>query len=138
MNILFLCVANSARSQMAEGLAKSILNSKLHQIESGGSQPSGKVHPTAIQAMDEIDINISNHRSKDFNSLSKDFIKDLDLVVTLCAEEVCPAIFTDAKRLHWPFSDPAGVPEKDRLTAFSRTRDGIREKIMELSSHLGN
>ena len=63
MNILFLCVANSARSQMAEGLAKEILGDG-HDIQSAGSIPSGEVHPNAIIAMDEIGIDIGNQFSK--------------------------------------------------------------------------
>ena len=72
MNILFLCVGNSARSQMAEGLAKVILGLE-HSIESAGSIPSGKVHPNAIWAMNEIGIDISNQTSKSIENLDKKF-----------------------------------------------------------------
>ena len=78
MNILFLCVANSARSQMAEGLAKEILGDS-HDIQSAGSTPSGEVHPNAIIAMDEIGVNIRNQFSKSTDDLDKDFINNLDL-----------------------------------------------------------
>ena len=75
MNILFLCVANSARSQMAEGLAKSMLG-QGHNIQSAGSIPSGEVHPNAIIAMDEIGIDIRDQFSKSTDDLDKDFINN--------------------------------------------------------------
>jgi len=106
MNILFLCVANSARSQMAEALAKSMLGKK-HNIQSAGSMPSGLIHPNAVIAMQEIDINIHDQYSKDINELEKDFLENLDYVVTLCAEEVCPVVITKAKKLYWINEDPA-------------------------------
>jgi arsenate reductase len=91
MNILFLCVANSARSQMAEGLAKSMFG-KEHNIQSAGSIPSGEVHPNAIIAMDDIGIDIRDQYSKSTDDLDKDFIDNLDYAITLCAEEVCPVL----------------------------------------------
>ena len=78
MNILFLCVANSARSQMAEGLAKSMLG-KNHNIQSAGSIPSGEVHPNAVMTMDDIGIDIREQYSKSIDDLDKDFIDNLDL-----------------------------------------------------------
>ena len=86
MNILFLCVANSARSQMAEGLAKSMLG-KNHNIQSAGSIPSGEVHPNAVMTMDDIGIDIREQYSKSIDDLDKDFIDNLDYAITLCAEE---------------------------------------------------
>ena len=73
MNILFLCVGNSARSQIAEGLAKSMLG-QGHNIKSAGSIPSAEVHPNAISAMDEIGIDIRDQFSKSIDDLDKDFI----------------------------------------------------------------
>ena len=106
MNILFLCVANSARSQMAEGLAKSMLGNK-HNIQSAGSIPSGEIHPHAIQAMDDIGIDIRDQYSKSIDDLDKNFIDNLDYAITLCAEEVCPVLGSDANNLHWLNEDPA-------------------------------
>ena len=99
MNILFMCVGNSARSQIAEGLAKAMLG-KEHQIESAGSIPSGKVHLGAISCMESIGIDISNHYSKSIDELESDFMDNLDYVITLCAEEVCPALPASAAALH--------------------------------------
>ena len=108
MNILFMCVGNSARSQIAEGLAKAMLG-KEHQIESAGSIPSGKVHLGAISCMQSIGIDISNHYSKSIDELESDFMDNLDYVITLCAEEVCPALPASAAALHWMHPDPVNV-----------------------------
>ena len=130
MNILFLCVANSARSQMAEGLAKSMLG-KGHNIQSAGSIPSEEVHPNAVIAMDEIGIDIRDQFSKSTDDLDKDFIDNLDYAITLCAEEVCPVLPSKAQNLHWMNEDPANssYSEKQLKTSFSMTRDNIFKLI---------
>ena len=130
MNILFLCVANSARSQMAEGLAKSMFG-KEHNIESAGSIPSGEVHPNAVIAMDDIGIDIRDQHPKSTDDLDKDFIDNLDFAVTLCAEEVCPVLPSKAESLHWMNEDPANVSysEKQLKTSFSNTRDNLYKLI---------
>lgn len=128
MKILFLCVANSARSQLAEGLAKSLFGSKA-QIESAGSEPSGKVQPWAIESLKEIGIDISQNWSKSYDQLSPKFLVDLDFVITLCAEEVCPAMVSKAKKIHWPIKDPAKAAENEKAEAFRTARDEIKEKL---------
>lgn len=128
MKILFLCVANSARSQLAEGLAKSLFGNQA-QIESAGSKPSGKVQPWAIESLKEIGIDISQNRSKSFEELPPNFLANLDFVITLCAEEVCPAMVSKAKRIHWPIKDPAKNPEDKMADAFRTARDEIKEKL---------
>lgn len=129
MKILFLCVANSARSQLAEGLAKSLFGDKA-QIESAGSEPSGQVQPGAIASLQEINIDIRKNWSKSYDQLSPRFLVDLDFVITLCAEEVCPSMISKAKRLHWPIKDPAKAPEHEKLDAFRVARDEIKEKLI--------
>lgn len=126
MKILFLCVANSARSQMAEGLARHLFGDKII-VQSAGSKPS-KVNPLAIQAMNEIGIDISDHRSKSVDEINPDSV---DKVITLCAEEVCPVFLGKAERLHWPLADPASVTglSEDQINAFRKTRDLIKNKI---------
>lgn len=138
MNLLFLCVANSARSQMAEGLAKKIFSDKVN-IYSAGSQPSGKVHSLAIQVMKEIGIDISNHTSKSYDSLPYDVRSSLDYVITLCAEESCPVLDSRAKKLHWPLPDPAVISEieEDQLKNFREVRDEIQRKLKEFKEVLG-
>lgn len=129
MKILFLCVANSARSQMAEGLARKLLGAKA-EVRSAGSVPSGYVNPMAVQVMKEIGIDISTHRSKAIDELDKPFLDTLDYVVTLCAEEVCPILSSKAQKMHWPNPDPASVKdEAQRLEAFRQTRDAIAKAI---------
>jgi len=134
MNILFLCVANSARSQMAEGLAKEILG-EGHDIQSAGSEPSGKVHPGAIKSLFHIGLDISKNTSKSIDQLSQSFIEELDYVITLCKEEVCPLFISKAKRLHWPIEDPAIsiLNEEEVDLRFKIARDIIKTKINKFS-----
>ena len=130
MNILFLCVANSARSQIAEGLAKAMLGSN-HNIKSAGSIPSGKVHPHAIATMKDIGIDLSDHHSKSIDDLDKDFLLNLDYAITLCAEEVCPVLPGSANSLHWMNEDPANYSynEKELKDAFIKTKKDIDNQI---------
>lgn len=129
MKILFLCVANSARSQLAEGIAKSMFGNKA-TINSAGSEPSGKVQPYAIEVLKDMGIDISRHYSKHFDSLPVGFIADLDYVITLCAEEVCPVLPSlKSKKLHWPIPDPASVPEPNKKQAFINASKTIQEKL---------
>lgn len=124
--ILFLCVANSARSQMAEGLARSMAPEGV-EIYSAGSVPS-RVNPFAIRVMEELGIDIRSHRSKSIDEIPKERI---GTVVTLCAEEVCPVFPGEVERHHWPHEDPAAVAgtEEETLGAFRRVRDQIRERL---------
>ena len=133
MNILFLCVANSARSQMAEGLAKSMFG-KEHNIQSAGSIPSGEVHPNAVIAMDDIGIDIRDQHSKSTDDLDKDFIDNLDFAITLCAEEVCPVLPTQAKSLHWMNEDPANktYTEQQLESSFRNTRENLYKLIKKI------
>lgn len=135
MNILFMCVANSARSQLAEGLARQIFPDS--EIMSAGSHP-GQLNPFAVKVMNEIGIDISNHFSKSIDDLPPDFLTQIDYIITLCAEEVCPTIVAqNANRLHWPFPDPASkesLSEMDSLIRFRIARDNIKEKLLEFKS----
>jgi thioredoxin type arsenate reductase len=127
--ILFLCVANSARSQMAEGIARSLAPLGF-KILSAGSRPTS-VRPEAIQVLQEIGIDIASHRSKSVAEISP---AEVDTVITLCAEEECPVFFGKAERLHWGLPDPAAAKGSDPevLSAFRNVRDMLRQKIMEL------
>ena len=126
MNILFLCVGNSARSQIAEGLAREMLPSNFI-VESAGSSPAGYIHEEAIATMKEIGIDISNQRSKSFEDLHDDFKNNIDFVITLCAEEICPIIKNNAKRIHWPNPNPAvqNMSSKHKKILFRETRENI-------------
>ena len=133
IRILFLCVANSARSQMAEGLARARFGSRA-EIRSAGSSPA-LVHPLAIAALDEIGIDISGHHSKSVETIDA---ASVDLVVTLCADEVCPAFLGGARRLHWPLTDPAGADGTalERLDCFRDVRDEIARRLDALEPEL--
>jgi arsenate reductase len=130
MNILFLCVANSARSQMAEGLGKEILGPE-HDIRSAGSNASGKVHPNAILALEDIGIDISSNQSKNIDELDQGFLNNLDWVITLCAEEICPVFLSNASKLHWANEDPANELFSDQRLkeAFEETRNNISKSL---------
>ena len=127
--VLILYTGNSCRSQMAEALWESLGNGAW-ESESAGSKPSGYVHPLAIKAMQELNIDISSHQSK---SLEQFRDQNFDLVVTVCdnAKESCP-VFTGAQQtFHWPFDDPADAtgPEEEQMLFFRRVRDEIQNKI---------
>jgi arsenate reductase len=129
MNILFLCVANSARSQMAEGLAKEMFGPAA-EVESAGSMPSGKVQPWAVEVLREEGIDISRNFSKSFDQLSPKFVSNLSYVITLCAEEICPnGTVAKAKKIHWPIPDPAGAPQDKKPQQFRSARDEIRRRL---------
>jgi arsenate reductase len=128
MRILFLCVANSARSQMAEGLARHLLGPDV-QVQSAGSSPS-RVHPLAIQAMAEIGIDISGQQSKSVDTIAPE---NVDRVITLCADEVCPVFLTRAERLHWPLPDPAAIAGADAIEGFRQVRDELARRIRALA-----
>src|SRR5437660_1784371 len=100
--LLFLCVANSARSQMAEGLARALFGDAA-RVQSAGSRPS-RVNPYAVAVMAELGIDLTVHTSKSVDTIDP---RTVDTVVTLCAEEVCPVLLGAARRLHWPIDDPA-------------------------------
>lgn len=128
-SMLFLCVANSARSQLAEGLAKALFPDA--RIMSAGSSPSGVVQAWAIEVLREQGIDISRNYSKSIEELPRDFLEKLEFVITLCAEEVCPSLPGSAKRLHWPIPDPASAPETEKPAAFRRARDEIHRRLSE-------
>jgi arsenate reductase len=125
-HILFLCVANSARSQMAEGIARSLAPAGV-KVSSAGSQPS-RVNPLAIRALDEIGIDIRGHHAKSVEIISP---HGVDAVITLCAEEVCPVFLGKAHRVHWGLPDPAGAgkDEREQLQAFRNVRDELRRRL---------
>jgi arsenate reductase len=125
--VLILCTGNSARSQMAEGLLREIGSDKF-EVESAGVAPSS-VRPEAIEAMREIGIDISNHRSKSVDEFVR---KQFDYIITVCdnAKEICPVFPGQAMRIHQSFEDPP--PEtigdyESRLRIFRRVRDEISD-----------
>jgi arsenate reductase len=132
MRILFLCVANSARSQMAEGLARRMFGDRA-AVASAGSAATG-VNPHAIDAMNEIGIDISSHRSKSIAELDA---SSFDTIVTLCAEEVCPVVPGRVTRLHWPLPDPARAPAGEIAAKFREVRDELARRLSEFAREQG-
>ncbi len=125
--ILFLCVANSARSQMAEGLARQLLRGR-YTVLSAGSAPS-RVNPYAIEVMGELGIPIGDQFSKSVEDIDPEGVQT---VITLCAEEVCPVFLAQAERIHWPIPDPATtdpLPRDQMLSRFRAARDKIWHKL---------
>ena len=124
-HILFLCVANSARSQMAEGIALALAPAGV-RVSSAGSEPAS-VRSQAVAALAEVGIDISGHYSKGV----ADVARPVDAVVTLCAEELCPVWLEDAHRVHWGLPDPAaavGSPQ-EQLDAFRAVRDELHRRL---------
>jgi arsenate reductase (thioredoxin) len=132
-SILFLCVANSARSQMAEGLARLMFGDRA-TVQSAGSQPS-RVNPYATEVMHEIGVDLASHTSKSVGTIDP---ASIDTVITLCAEEVCPVFLGKARRLHWPIPDPASaagsISRDEMLQRFRAARDSIRAKLDDFAA----
>jgi thioredoxin type arsenate reductase len=124
--ILFLCVANAARSQMAEGIARSMAPTGV-KIWSAGSRPAN-VRPEAIAVLKEIGIDISGQRSKAVAAIPA---SEVDTVITLCAEEECPVFMGKVQRMHWELPDPAAGAgtRQENLSAFRKTRDELLRRI---------
>jgi len=126
MKIVFLCVQNSARSQIAEGWGRELAPPGV-TVYSAGSSPS-HVRPDAIAVMSEAGVDLSKHRSQGLDEVP---IDEADWIITLCAEEFCPVV-PGARHLHWPIPDPAGRG----LDAFRTARDTIRERVVSFYSAL--
>jgi len=124
MRVLILCTGNSARSQMAEGLLRHLGGSSF-EVFSAGTRPS-RVRPEAIQVMQEIEIDISGHRSKSVDEFAG---QHFDYVITVCdnAKESCPVFPATTKRIHWSLRDPAEAlgAEEQRRAEFRRVRDEL-------------
>ncbi len=134
--ILFLCVANSARSQLAEAIARDLFHDSM-RIQSAGSQPT-RVRAEATTVLNEVGLDTEGQRSTPVQDVSSD---QVDLVITLCAEEVCPAFLGSAERLHWPLPDPASddpsLDEEARLSRFREARDGLQARLEALGGTRG-
>ena len=125
-HILFLCVQNSARSQMAEGIARHLAPPGV-RISSAGSQPAF-VRPQAVQALAEIGIDISGQTSKSVTDIDTSTV---DAVITLCAEEVCPVFARPVAKFHWGLPDPAQATG-DKLQAFAEVRNELMNTLRRL------
>jgi len=123
--VLFLCTGNSARSQMAEGLLRSMASDRF-DVVSAGTQPKG-VHPRTVDAMRELGIDVSSHTSKDVQQFLNE---KFEYVITVCdrAKQACP-IFPGAEPIHWGFDDPAEAPPEKQTEVFRRVRNEIQQRL---------
>lgn len=128
-SVLFLCVANSCRSQMAEGLVRHYLGGYFN-VESAGIIAT-YVNPYAIKVMNELGIDISNQRSKDISEFNE---HNFDIIITLCDEgdAICPEWYGGGEKIHMPFSDPikAKGTDEEIMKVFRSIRDDMKEKII--------
>lgn len=128
VKVLFICTGNSCRSQMAEGLLRSITGDQ-YEVFSAGSHPS-RVHPMSIEIMKEVGIDISHHTSDPID----DYLNlGMDVVITVCdsAQQVCPVFPGNAAHIHWSIEDPfqGWTFDNSQLDSFRKTREIIMEKI---------
>ena len=126
-NLLFVCVENSCRSQMAEGFARMLGYEQVNAFSSG-SKPSGIVNPKAIASMAEIGYDLGVHDSKPLDEIPE---IEYDAVVTMGCGDACPHVAAK-KRLDWQIPDPKHMDPKE----FAELRDGIRERIVKLLEDL--
>ena len=128
--VLFLCTANSSRSQMAEGIINHFFRNKIAAFSAGTKATS--VNPTAIEVMQEIGIDISKHESKNLTAFDG---QNFDYVITLCgnANETCPLYIGGTKKTHIGFDDPTKVQgtKEEILCEFRRVREEIKEKLTD-------
>ena len=124
--VLFVCTHNSSRSQMAEGLLRAYYGDR-YDVYSAGTQPSG-VNPFAVEAMRDLGIDLSGHRSEHVDQFAE---TPMDYVVTVCdsARENCPYFPAQQQNIHHSFEDPSAVDGADaaKLAAFRRIRDEIKD-----------
>ncbi len=123
--ILFICVGNACRSQMAEGFARKLAGDKF-EVYSAGSHPAGFVAPNAIAVMKEIGIDISGQKSKGFADVPQ---KGFDYVISMGCKDVCP-IYPAKEKIEWDIEDPIGQP----IEVFRQVRDKIRSRVEEFLS----
>jgi arsenate reductase len=126
--VLFLCTHNSARSQMAEGLLRSVGGDHFEAFSAGTE--ATHIRPLAVRVMDEAGIDISGQESK---TLERYLHEPFDAVITVCddANEACPVFYGARERLHWSFPDPSRATgsEHDQLAVYRSVRDAIRARI---------
>jgi arsenate reductase len=140
VRVLFVCVHNSARSQMAEALLNHIAGERFH-AESAGLEP-GTLNPLAVAAMGEMNIDISGNQTRDVFDLYKRGER-FNYVITVCDEssgERCPVYPGITKRIHWSFDDPASFTGsyEEKLARTIQVRDQMRERIQDWLKEIGH
>ena len=127
MNVLFVCVANSGRSVMAERLFREIAGSR-HHARSAGSEPGSAPHPQVLDALQEVGIDASDHVPRRLDAEALDWA---DLAVSTCSEEVCP-VTPGVRRISWELPDPKQLP----LEQVRPIRDQINQRVRDLVTEL--
>ena len=129
--VIFICTGNACRSQMAEGILRS-MDENLFEVFSAGSHPS-KLHPASVVVMNEIGIDISHHKSESIDSYIN---SGIDIVITVCddAQKFCPTFPGEVKQIHWSIDDPYhGWSANDEdLPPYRETRDELIRRIKKL------
>jgi arsenate reductase (thioredoxin) len=126
-SVLFLCVHNAGRSQMAAGWLHHLAGDRV-TVYSGGSEPASEINPIAMAAMDEVGIDISNNSPKPWTD---EIVRAADVVVTMGCGDACP-ILPGKRYEDWELADPAGQP----LAAVRPIRDEIRRRVEDLMERL--
>jgi arsenate reductase (thioredoxin) len=129
--VLFVCTGNSARSQMAEGLLRKHAGDRF-DAQSAGTEPKG-LNPLSVEAMQEIGIDISQHRSKNLSELLSKISIQYAIFVCSSADDRCPSLAGfSSERLYWPFEDPAAATgtHEEKLARFREVRDQIDARIV--------
>ncbi len=128
VRVLFLCTGNSARSQMAEGLLRTLGGGRF-DVHSAGTEPRG-LHPLAVKAMAEIGVDIAGQHSKGLEGYRD---QPFDYIITVCdrARDNCPTFPGDNERVHWSFRDPAEASgtEAEQMVVFRQVRQEISERM---------
>ena len=128
MNVLFICVANSGRSVMAERIANQIAAGR-HHAESAGSEPGEAPHPVVVEALDEIGIDARDHVPR---KLTDTIVAQADVVVSTCGEEACPVTPPGTRRIYWDLPDPKNEP----IDRVRQIRDDIHGRVQMLLREL--
>ena len=127
-SVLFICVANSGRSVMAERIFDALAAGR-HTARSAGSEPGDAAHPVVVEALAELGIDASDHVPR---SLDPEEVRSVDVVVSTCGEEACPVTPPGTKRVYWDVPDPKSLP----IEAVRPIRDEIRQRVTQLIREL--
>jgi arsenate reductase len=127
-DVLFICVANSGRSVMAERVFNRLADGR-HHARSAGSDPGTAPHPIVIEALREIGLDASDHVPR---KLDMDEVREVDAVVSTCGEEACPVTPPGVERIYWELPDPKGLP----IEQVREIRDDIQRRVEQLIGEL--
>ncbi len=138
-NVLILCTHNSARSVLAEAMLNYLAAKLAKDVRaySAGSDPSGRINPTAIEVLTRAGIDVSGFRSKSWNEFAGPTAPSMRVVITVCdsaAKEACPYWPGSPVKVHWGYPDPSTAAENDRLNAFELTRQAIGYRMLQFLS----